>query len=56
MLINGGRPVYAEKRGLSFSRNSYGTTSSVSNAMYNVVYFSNTDNGICQYQSCASLC
>ena len=43
MLINGGRPVYAEKTGLSFSRNSYRTTSSVSNAMNNVVYFSKAD-------------
>ena len=37
---NGGRPVYTEKTGLSFSQNSYGTTSSVSNAMYNMVYSS----------------
>ena len=45
MLINGGRPVYAEKTGLGFSRNSYGTTSSISNAMYNVVCSSKGETG-----------
>ena len=37
MLSKGGRPVYAEKIDLSFSQKSYETTSTVSNAMCNMV-------------------
>ena len=53
MLINGGRPVNAKKIGLSFSQNSYGMTSSISNAGALVMH---RIYGTCKYYRIKKIC